>query len=190
MNTTPVSLLERLRTQPDDESWRRLVDLYRSFIERWLRQAGVRASDIDDVSQDVLATLVKKIPEFVHSGRTGAFRQWLRLTVFNHVLWYRRSGKSAVPSGSDDWLCQLEDPQSDLARLWDSEHDSYVVQRMLAMLSPEFTKTTWLAFRRVVLESTPVAEAAAELGISVNAVLIAKSRILRRLREEAGGLID
>lgn len=176
--------------QPDDESWRRLVDLYRPFLERWMRQGGVPASDIDDVSQDVLATLIKKLPEFQHSGRTGAFRQWLRLTVFNHILWYWRTRKNEAPAGSDELLRELEDPQSDLARLWDSEHDAHVVQRMLAALRPEFTKTTWLAFRRVVLESKDPADAAAELGISMNAVLIAKSRILRRLREEAGGLID
>ena len=190
MNTTPVSLLERLRNSPDDDSWRRLVDLYRPFIERWLRQGNVSASDADDVCQEVLTTLTRKLPAFEHSGRTGAFRQWLRSTVFNHILWYWRSRKNAVPPASEDLLRELEDPQSDLVRLWDSEHDAHVVQRMLALLQPEFTTTTWLAFRRVVLEGHAPALTAAELGVTVNAVLIAKSRVLRRLREEAGGLID
>jgi RNA polymerase sigma-70 factor (ECF subfamily) len=60
---------------------------------------------------------------------------------------------------------------------------------MLAQLEPDFAPTTWQAFHRLLAEEEP-ASVAAGLGLSVNAVLLAKSRILRRLRELAGDLID
>ena len=86
-------------------------------------------------------------------------------------------------------LDELEDPQSALSRLWDVEHDRHVARRLLALLEPQFEAATLAAFRRVVLEGRKPAEAAAELGVSVNAVLLAKSRVLRRLRQEAGEML-
>src|SRR5262249_60000951 len=87
-------------------------------------------------------------------------------------------------------LAQLEDPGSDLSRRWDREHDEHVARRLLELLRPEFQPNTWRAFERLMLEGGKPDEVAAELGLSVNAVFIAKSRVLRRLREEAEGLID
>jgi RNA polymerase sigma-70 factor (ECF subfamily) len=86
----------------------------------------------------------------------------------------------------DEW----EDPNSDLSRRWDREHDEHVSRRLLELIEPEFAPSTRRAFRRVVLEGAPAATVAAELGISVNAVFIAKSRVLGRLREEGRGLLE
>ena len=87
-------------------------------------------------------------------------------------------------------LDQLEDPASDLSREWDREHDSYVARKLLDYVEPEFRPATWQAFRRLVLDGAAPQAVAEELSLSVNAVLIAKSRVLRRLRQEALGLID
>jgi RNA polymerase sigma-70 factor (ECF subfamily) len=98
-----------------------------------------------------------------------------------------------VATGTDDFermLDQLEDPQSSLSHLWDQEHDRHVVHRLLELLRPEFEATTWQAFQLLVLEGKPSEEAAQQLGISANAVRIAKSRVLSRLRQEVDGLID
>jgi len=87
-------------------------------------------------------------------------------------------------------LDRLEDPQSDLTRDWDQEHDRHVLHRLMELLQPEFKRATWEAFRRHVLEGAGAEAVASELGVSVNAVLIAKSRVLQRLREEMKGLVD
>jgi RNA polymerase sigma-70 factor (ECF subfamily) len=86
-------------------------------------------------------------------------------------------------------LDPLADPHSDLSRLWDAEHNRHVVHRLLPSIQPEFEPTTWRAFQRTTLDGLKAAAVAAELGISVNAVFIAKSRVLRRLRLEMRGLI-
>jgi RNA polymerase sigma-70 factor (ECF subfamily) len=73
---------------------------------------------------------------------------------------------------------------------WDREHDQYGLTGFIELIEPEFEPTTWNPFRGVVIESRKPADVAADLGISPNAVLLAKSRILKRLREESKGLLD
>jgi RNA polymerase sigma-70 factor (ECF subfamily) len=103
----------------------------------------------------------------------------------------RQTGPQSLDAQSlAEKLNGLEDPASDLNRLWDREHDQFIARRLLQLLEPEFTASTWQAFRRQVMDGLCAADAAAELGLSVNAVLIAKSRVLRRFREEIAGLTD
>jgi RNA polymerase sigma factor (sigma-70 family) len=194
MPDTPISLLERLRLRPDAASWRRLVDLYTPLIRAWLRRHALQDPDADDLTQDVLGVLVRELPNFRHDLRRGAFRRWLRTVTVNRLrtFWRGRDRRPAAPGGSDfgQVLDQLEDPASGLSALWEREHDRHVLRRLLELLEPEFEPATWRAFRLLVLEGRPTAEVAAELGVSANAVRIAKSRVLSRLRRESAGLVD
>jgi RNA polymerase sigma-70 factor (ECF subfamily) len=194
MPDTPVSLLERLRLRPDAGSWQRLVDLYTPLIQDWLRRQGLRPPDVDDLTQDVLGVLVQEMPRFEHDGRPGAFRRWLRNVTVNRLrtFWRARDRRPVAPGGSDfgEVLDQLADPSSGLSAAWDRDHDRHVLRRLLELLEPEFEPATWRAFRLLVLEGRPTADVAAEVGLSVNAVRIAKSRVLSRLRRESAGLVD
>jgi len=191
MPETSVSLLDGLRLHPSPDAWTRLVGLYTPLIRGWLQRHGVANADAEDLTQEVLAVVVRELPRFQHDGRTGAFRRWLRLITVHRLrdFWRARQGRPQAAGGSDfgQLLDQLEDPNSDLSRLWDREHDQHVARGLLAYLEPQFEPNTWLAFRRVVLDGAKPAVVAAEIGTSVNAVLLAKSRILRRLRQEIEG---
>jgi RNA polymerase sigma-70 factor (ECF subfamily) len=193
VNVTPLSLLDRLRERPDQISWRRLVDLYTPLIRSTLSRYGVPDADAEDLLQEVLGVMVREVPAFEHNGRPGAFRCWLRKVIVFRLRAYWRGQKTqpaAADSEFDTRLSELEDNASDPSRQWDQEHDAAVARRLLELLETEFTPSTWQAFRRQVLEEARPADVAAELGISVNAVLIAKSRVLRRLREEGRGLVE
>ena len=126
--------------------------------------------------------------------RAGAFRRWLRTITVNCLRDFWRSRRHRpVATGDTEFqkmLDELADPESGLSRLWDQEHDQHVTQRLLEMIRPKFEPKTWRAFQRVALDGATPDETAAELGLSVNAVFIAKSRVLARLREEGQGLID
>jgi RNA polymerase sigma-70 factor (ECF subfamily) len=87
-------------------------------------------------------------------------------------------------------LEQLADPDSALSRQWDVEHDRYIVTRLLEQIRPRFEAKTWAAFHRTTMDKAPPAEVAQELGISVNAVFIAKSRVLTQLRQQGKGLLS
>lgn len=188
MSRTPVSLLERLRAMPQSKDWERLVDIYDPFIRKWINRAGVHSSDVDDLTQEILTELVSEISKFEHSGRTGAFRLWLRTFVVYRVLRYRRA---RVASALDEReIDSLEDPDSALSKAWDEEHDQHVLARLISVCERSFSQTSWAAFRMLTMEELPANEVGQRLGISPNAALIAKSRILRRLRSYADGLID
>jgi RNA polymerase sigma-70 factor, ECF subfamily len=189
MNETPLSLLERLRRGPDEPGWRRLTDLYLPLIRRWLDRQGLSPADADDLTQEILLVMVRGLPDFEHSGRPGAFRAWLRAITVHRLRGYWRNSHSRPDQALEEELDRLEDPKSDLSRLWDQEHDEFITRQLLELIEPEFTPATWHAFRRQTVDGLTASQAAAELGVSANSVLIAKSRVLRRLRQEATGLI-
>lgn len=192
MPDTPVSLLERLRLRPDPASWQRLVDLYTPLIRNWLLRYSLQASDADDRVQDVLQVLVRELPNFRHNLRTGAFRRWLKTITVNRLRAWRRT-QQPVATGDSDFdrmLDELEDAGSQQSKTWDEEHDRHVVRRLLELIGPEFEPTTWRAFQLLVLQEKDTTEVASLCALSVNAVRIAKSRVLNRLRQEIEGLVD
>jgi RNA polymerase sigma-70 factor (ECF subfamily) len=193
MNETRQSLLLRAQTG-ETTAWKDLVDLYRPLILGWLHRQGVPADDLEDLSQEVLLSVVKQLPGFQHSGQRGAFRCWLRTIVCRRTADYWRAldADTQAKGGSDATaaLQEIADPDSTLNRQWDEEHDRYVLHCLLDLVQQEFEPLTLQAFRRLALDGASGAEAAQELGLSVAAVYVAKSRVLARIRQEAEGLID
>ena len=192
MHETRKSLLMRAQTG-EAGAWRDLTDLYRPLILGWLNRQGVPGSDLEDLSQDVLVTVVRHLPTFEHSGHRGAFRSWLRTIVCSRTTDYWRASALKAPAGGGGAataLAQIADPDSGLNRQWDDEHDRYVLRCLLDLVDEEFEPATLQAFRRLALDGATGAEVSAELGMTVSAVYVAKSRVLKRIREEAEGLID
>jgi RNA polymerase sigma-70 factor (ECF subfamily) len=140
-----------------------------------------------------MGTLLRELPQFRHDLRRGAFRRWLRTIAVNRLrtFWRGRDRRLALGQADlDAVLDRLEDPDSALSRLWDEEHDRHVARRLLELIEPEFEPTTWHAFRLLVLEGQPTRDVARALGVTPNAVRIAKSRVLARFRREVEGLLD
>src|SRR5262249_54063015 len=155
----------QLRASPDGDAWGRLVNLYTPLIRSWLTRQGLPRQDADDVTQDVLAVLVRRLPDFERRPRTGAFRRWLRTITTNCLrdYWRAHKGRPRAAGGPNvqEALEQLADPDSGLSRQWEMEHDQYVTQRLLEQIRPCFEATTWEAFRRTALEGASPDEAAA-----------------------------
>src|SRR5262249_16495571 len=118
------------------------------------------------------------------------FRRWLRTVAMNRLRNFWRARTRTAGPDPEPLLAQLEDPTSDLNRRWEEEHDQQVARRLLELLEPEFEPTTWNAFQMLVLEGLETRDVAERLGITPNAVRIAKSRVLSRFRQEIEGLID
>ena len=190
---TRTSLLLRAR-QGDEDAWRRLVDLYRPLVYAWLVRHQVATQDAEDLTQDVLAVVIKELGRFEHAGRPGAFRAWLRTILINQVRHFLRGQRHRLALGSpqpgSDWLEQLADPHSGLSQQWDQEHDQQLARRFLAIIQAEFNAATWQVFQMLVLEDRPAAEVAQQLGLTRNAVYVAKARVLARLRAELRGLME
>ena len=158
-----------------------------------MARAGVCTSDIDDLVQDVLLVIFRKVAGFEWRGQ-GAFRAWLRTILANRVRDYFRGQKNRpIATGGSDfqsWLDELESHDSALSRLLDREHDEHVVASLLRTVQSDFAPATWQAFRRHALEGEPAVRVAEALGLSLNSVLLAKSHVFKRLRQEAAGLVE
>ena len=193
MENTRQSLLIRAQTG-ETNAWKDLTDLYRPLILGWLNRQGVPAGDLEDLGQEVLLSVVTHLPTFQHSGQRGAFRTWLRTIVCRRTVDYWRANDTRTQgtggSGATAALEQIADPDSTLNRQWDQEHDQYVVHCLLDLVEQKFEPVSLQAFRRLALDGISGAEAAQELGLSVAAAYVAKSRVLARIRQEAEGLID
>ncbi|HJT76717.1 MAG TPA: RNA polymerase sigma factor [Gemmataceae bacterium] len=190
---TSASLLSRLRAGTDEQAWQHLDLLYRPLIARWLRSDPGLGDEAEDLVQDVMAVLVRELPRF-QRRRTGSFRRWLRtITVRRLAVHWRTCKDRPRPLGGspeESPLAQLTDPNSELSRRWDAEHDKHVLRRLMDLIAPQFAPATLAAFRRAAFDGVTPAQVAEEMGLSLNAVLLAKSRVLGRLRQEAEGLID
>jgi RNA polymerase sigma-70 factor (ECF subfamily) len=185
---TPASLLERLRQPEETAAWERFVDLYTPLLFSWARRLGLQAPDAADLVQDVFAVLVEKLPDFRYD-RQKSFQAWLRTVLLNK--WRNRHRRQveasleAVAPGLSDLVVP---PEQDA--FTEAEYRRHLVHRALEVMRAEFQPCTWRACWEFVVQERPAAEVAAELGITVNAVYLAKSRVLRRLREELDGLLD
>lgn len=192
MHTTSVSLLERLAQSGDDADWQKLIIIYRPFIEKVVLGYPSLASHADDVAQEVMLVLMRELPVFQRQ-RTGSFRSWLRNVTVNQLRIVLRKNRLERTGGALELEQQIEalaDPLSAAAKKWDEEHDRAVLQRVIEVVRPTVNHRTWQAFERYALADEAPAQVAAELEMSLNSVLLAKSRILRRLRDEARGLVD
>lgn len=194
MQETSASLLARLREPEDADSWGRFLRVYSPLIRAWLSRHQVAEADLDDLVQNILTVVVRKVGGFEHNQRVGAFRTWLKAITVNCLRDFWKSQRLRPrPAGEPSWpdlIDRLADPKSEDNQWWEREHDQHVTRRLLEMLAEQFSPQTWQAFRRLVLDEIPADQVAIELGITSNAVYIAKSRVLARLRQEAAGLID
>ncbi len=184
MEPTSLSLLERLQHPADQAAWERFVDLYTPLLYAWTRRLGVPDADAADLVQDVLTVLVEKLPAFRYDRRQR-FRAWLWTVTHNKWCDRRRKDAAAPPTVP---LPELAEPGGDVDRE-DEEYRRYLVGRALRLMQSDFEATTWKACWEHVVSGRSAADVARQLGISVGAVYVAKSRVLRRLRQELDGLL-
>jgi RNA polymerase sigma-70 factor (ECF subfamily) len=194
MDHTSLSLLTKLRQQGDQEAWNRLVKLYAPLLKQWLRGFEVQEADADDLVQDVLAVVVKELPNFQHAEHAGSFRAWLRQVLVNRVrnFWRSRQHRPLATGASSvqERLKQLEDDASQLSQIWDEQHDREILGRLMEQIRPRFQPKTWDAFHRQMFGGQRADQVAAELGMPLSSVYVARSRVLAALRREAAGIVD
>jgi RNA polymerase sigma-70 factor (ECF subfamily) len=190
--STSLTLLERARRR-EPQAWERLVQLYRPLVQFWCRRAGLVGPDAEDVSQEVFAAAAGSLEQFRRDRPGDTFRGWLRgITRNQALLWLRRHRhQPRGEGGSGGWqqLQEVADPlgsadpheQAEVSRLY---------RRALDLLRGDFEEHTWQAFCRTVLDGRAPAALTAELGMTAVAIRQAKARVLRRLKEEVGDLLE
>lgn len=188
MDSTSASLLRRLREPDAEDAWRRFVFLYTPLIYRWSRNNGLNSADSSDLVQSVFAKLLVKLPEFEYDP-ARRFRAWLLTIARNQAtdFWRRAKSNPLVANGS---AADLPESFASEDLLEDREYRDFLVRRARKLMEQEFEPLTWQACWKYVAEGRSAADVGRELGLSANAVRVAKCRVLRRLRQELEGLLD
>jgi RNA polymerase sigma-70 factor (ECF subfamily) len=185
-------LLERVKVD-DASAWHRLVDLYAPLVYRWCRSYGLREQDAADVFQDVFQAVATHIAGFRKEKESDTFRGWLRTITRNKVRdQFRKSGREPAGEGGSEAMVRLaalpdafhQEPDES----GDEQEHHGLYRRALALIRSEFEPRTWQAFWLTAVDGRATNDVADELAMSPGAVRVAKSRVLRRLREELGEL--
>jgi RNA polymerase sigma factor (sigma-70 family) len=183
--TTHPSLLLRIRDVRDADSWSNFVATYAPLVQGFLRRRGLQDADAADLTQEVLARVATAIKGFEYDPERGSFRGWL-FTIVENCL--RRFSAQERPgrrgSGDTRVLHALaQHPADDLEEEWDRQYQRHLLERAAHEVRGDFQVATWRAFWGTAVEGRAPQEVAAELGMSIASVYMAKHRITGRLRQ-------
>ncbi len=180
---THASIFNRLKSTEKDVrelAWVEFRNKYAPVIAGFAKHCGASQQDIDDIIQDVVTSFFTVSQDFSYDPQKGRFRGWLKTCTVRAAI--RRAGKNLKFRG-----VSLDDvPQVELAiePIWNDVWEKHLVNEALSRLKSETGESaTYRAFEQYVLINRPAEEVAAELGISLDSVHQAKSRMTKKLRE-------
>jgi RNA polymerase sigma-70 factor (ECF subfamily) len=191
-SSTRPSLLLRVRDPRDAEAWQTFVDVYGRLVYRHCRCRGLGHEDAENVTQEVFAQVSQSIRRFDYQPEVGCFRGWLGTMTRNEINRFLKknarvvhgSGGGEDEHGLDSAAARGEDTA------WAEEFNAHLLATALARSRPHFEDQTWRAFELVWLENRPALEVARELGVPIDRVYVAKSRVLERLQQEVRDLAE
>jgi RNA polymerase sigma factor (sigma-70 family) len=182
---TRLSLLARLADPRDRAAWREFVELYGTLVYRFARRRGLQDADASDLTQDVFLAIARTAGHWRYDSQKGSFRGWL-YGVTRHRLakFARKRHPRAVGGDAGPATAELVDSNPEWEAAWEREFQQQLFSRAAARVCGRFAPGTWQAFWQTAVEGREPPVVAAELGLSVGAVYVAKSRVLARVAEE------
>jgi len=190
--STQSSLLRRAAMH-EDRAWQEIVELYGPLISTWCRRSGADWHMTADCIQEVFLVLTNRLDTFRPTGESGAFRAWLWSVSRNKLVdLFRAANRQPLASGGSTAHLALQSIAAEQEWLRDEPTEPFDVssltKRAIEQVRSEFTQQSWSVFERTVVDGIETSIVAKELGLSPSAIRQAKSRILRRLRQQLGDL--
>ncbi|MBS0187322.1 MAG: hypothetical protein JSS51_04590 [Planctomycetes bacterium] len=180
---TTTRLLDALLDPANEPAWAQIDARYRPVIAGLARRLGLRENDADEVAQQALSEFVRVYREGRYDRTKGRLSSWILAIAHHTALRIARTNKKNLLPGATI-LSEAPDEQA-LRNIWTDERDRAILARAISMLRDEtdVDDRTLQAFELVALRGVPAAEAAAQAGMTVEQVYVAKSRMTKRLRE-------
>ncbi len=189
---TRRTLLSRLRDLSDEESWRIFFDLYWKLIYNVARTSGLDDASAQDIVQETVIAVAKKMPDFRYDPRRGAFKQWLlritRRRIIDHLRRVYRQPPRAELSlealdEDDSPSDAVVDPAFDsIDRAWDQEWERAMFDAGVIRARKEVNPKHFQVFDYCVLKGWPVAKVATTLGLNAAQVYLAKHRVAQAVK--------
>jgi len=193
---TRHSLLSRLRAWNDQESWKQFFETYGQPIYRVARRAGLSDAEAQDVVQETMIIVARKIPGFKYDPARGSFKSWLLLIARRRIekQLKKRIPFAAVKQGVEDTartatVERIADPKSfDFGAAWEDERERRIWEAALARVKTLVKPKQFQMFDLYVTKEWPVTEVARALNVSATLVYVNKHRVRRLLRDEISRL--
>jgi RNA polymerase sigma-70 factor (ECF subfamily) len=179
-------LLVRIRDAADQDAWRQFVAIYAPMVYRFALLRGLQDADAADLTQEVLRAVARAAHRLEYDPRRGSFRAWLftiaRNKFHDHRIRRRRHPPASGDSNAQERIEERPAPAEE--QLWEQEYQHRLFQFAAEQVKDAFEPSTWQAFWRTAIDGKTGKETAEELGLSVAAVYLAKSRVTARLKKE------
>lgn len=187
---TRRSLLSRLRDLDDNTSWRDFFDTYWKLIFSTALKSGLSQADAEDVVQETLLTVARKLPDFRYDPARGSFKGWLLHTARWRILDHLRKQPppAEAPSGDDpecDVLARIPDPAA--ARIeaaWEAEWQQNLVDAALERIKRKINPKHYQVFELYALKNWPAGKVARSLDVNLAQVHLIKHRVSSLVRKE------
>jgi RNA polymerase sigma-70 factor (ECF subfamily) len=181
---TSTTLLDGIRDPENARAWARFHERYEPIVRATVRRSGLEASLVDDVVQETMLSFARAYRRGDYSRDRGKLRTWLRAIASNRVIdalrQVQRQPRQIIDDTQDTPM--MNQVAAEMTDVFDEEWQRAVLDAALAEIRQQFDEKTVLAFERYALQEEDAERVASELGLTVNAVYIAKSRVLTRLK--------
>ena len=185
---TRKSLLIRLKNWGDEESWHEFYKIYEKLIYETALKAGLRNVEAQEVVQETLLSVAKKIAGFNYDPDTGSFKGWLLQITRRRIVDQMRKRKpesapaaNGMPAPSVE---QVTDPSSRLEALWNEEWHQALLDMARAVVKRKVGSRQYRMFDLYVLQQLPLKRVTKTLGVNAAQVYMAKYRITKLLKKE------
>jgi len=200
---TRSSLLDRLKTGDDSESWREFYRTYGGLIRFFAQKAGLTADEAEEVVQETAIGVARHLPEFTYDPKVCRFKTWLlnlaRWRIQDQIKKRRDEEKlaSAAPENagkppvtSDDTartatVERIADPSvSEFGTEWDAAWERNLFAQALEVVRGRIDERQFQIFDLYVMKNWSAEDVASTLGISVARVYLTKHRISAMVTKE------
>ena len=192
---TRKSLLHRLRDAGDDASWRTFFETYWRLIYNVARKSGLSDDAAQEVVQETVISVARKMPEFRYDPQTGSFKQWLLLITRRRIQDHLRKLYRALPVAdvtaglAEHRMATLPSPvlppDAAIEAAWEEEWRETIFQAALVRVRARVNPKSYQAFDYCVLQNLRAPAVAKMLGLNVAQVYLARHRVSQAVKRAA-----
>lgn len=187
---TRQSLLERVKDWGDSSSWSDFFDTYSPLLYNVARRAGLSEADADDIVQETLLTVARKIGDFRYDPQKGSFKGWmLQLTRSRIVDRWRRERKHLEKSSSLNeeaaWEEQTAAGSSDgFDEIWNEQWQRDLFEAATERVRAKVKPRQYQIFHCLIVKGWTPAAAAKNLRVNLAQVYFARRKVAELVRQE------
>jgi RNA polymerase sigma factor (sigma-70 family) len=190
---TRRSLLTRLKNWDDKEGWREFFDTYWRLIYSVALKAGLSETEAQDLVQETVLAVAKKMRSFRYDPALGSFKAWLLLNVRSRIADHLRRRNCRIQTvlvpfedpARTPLVEQMPDPAGNgLDALWEEQWQQHVFEAALERVKLQVPARQFQLFDLYVLQGVPLRKITASLGVSSGQVYLTKHRLTRLIRKE------